>query len=198
MGQLIYSGIMSLDGYTADAAGGFDWAVPDPAVHAAINELQRGIGTQLYGRRMYEVMSAWETVPGPADPESLPAGLDDAVMADFAVVWRGAEKIVYSRTLPAVHTTRTRLERRFDTDAVARLKSATPHDLSVSGPHLAAQALTAGLVDEYQLVVTPVLVGGGTAFFPPGVTLPLTLVEERRFDSGTVLLRYRTSGAARP
>jgi dihydrofolate reductase len=178
--MLVYSMIASLDGYTADADGKFDWAAPDEEVHAFVNDLERGIGTYLYGRRMYAVMRSWETVP--AD-EGSPA------MRDYAGIWRSADKVVYSTTRPAASTARTRVESRFDPAAVRALKERG--DVSVGGPGLAAAAIRAGLVDEYHLFVTPALVGGGTAAFPDGVRARLELVDQRRFSSGVVYLRYR-------
>jgi dihydrofolate reductase len=178
--MLVYSVIASLDGYTADAEGKFDWAEPDEEVHAFVNELERGIGTYLYGRRMYETMVYWETVPlaGQSQPSR-----------DFAEIWRAADKVVYSTTLTAASSARTRIEPRFDPEVVRALKRRG--DVSVGGPGLAAAAIRAGLVDEYHLFVTPVVVGGGTAVFPDGVRAGLDLVDERRFASGVVYLRYR-------
>ena len=178
--MLVYSVIASLDGYTADAEGKFDWAEPDEEVHAFVNELERGIGTYLYGRRMYETMVYWETVPlaGQSQPSR-----------DFAEIWRAADKVVYSTTLTAASSARTRIEPLFDPEAVRALKQRG--DVSVGGPGLAASAIRAGLVDEYHLFVTPVVVGGGTAVFPDGVRAGLDLVDEHRFASGVVHLRYR-------
>jgi dihydrofolate reductase len=181
--MLIYSAIASLDGFTADSEGKFDWAEPDEEVHAVVNDLERGIETYLYGRRMYEVMLFWETAP--VDGHS-PA------VRDFAGIWRSADKIVYSGTLQSAPSARTRIERRFDTDAVRALKE--HRNVSVGGPDLAGQAIRAGLVDEYHLFVTPVVVGGGTPVFPAGVRGGLELVEERRFDGGVIYLRYRNQG----
>jgi dihydrofolate reductase len=178
--MLAYSVIASLDGYTADAEGKFDWAEPDEEVFAFVNELEREIGTYLYGRRMYETMVGWETVP--LDGQS-------AAFRDFAGIWRAADKVVYSTTLTAASTVRTRIEPRFDPEAVRALKQRG--DVSVGGPGLAASAIRAGLVDEYHLFVTPVVVGGGIAVFPDGVRAGLDLVDERRFASGVVYLRYR-------
>ena len=183
MGELIYSAIASVDGYIADKKGDFEWAAPGDEVHAFVNDSERRVGTYLYGRRMYEVMRVWET------PEALP----DATPAtdDFADVWRAADKVVYSRTLDGVTTERTRLERDFDAEAVRELKASAERDLTVGGPELAAHAIRAGLVDEYQLFAAPVLVGGGTRSLPDGVRMDLELVEERRFANGFVYLRYR-------
>ena len=178
--MLIYSMIASLDGYTADADGKFDWAAPDEEVYAFINDLERGTGTYLYGRRMYEVMLYWETVS--LEGQS-PAG------RDYAAIWRSADKIVYSTTLRAASSARTRIEPRFDPEAARALKQ--HGDISIGGPGLAAAAIRAGLVDEYQLFVTPVVVGGGTSVFPDGVRAGLDLVDHRRFASGVVYLRYR-------
>jgi dihydrofolate reductase len=181
MAQLIYSAIASLDGYVADDAGRFDWAVPDDEVHAFVNETERPIGTYLYGRRMYEVMRGWETMDTP----------EQSVGRDFAELWRAADKVVYSTTLEAVSTARTRLERTFDPAAVRQLKATAGRDLSIGGPHLAAEALRAGLVDECRLWLTPVVVGGGTRALPDGVRARLALLDERRFGSGVVHLHYR-------
>ena len=178
--MLVYSVIASLDGYTADAAGKFDWAEPDEEVLAYVNEVERTTGTYLYGRRMYETMLSWETVP--LDGQS------DA-FRDFAGIWRAADKVVYSTTLTAAATPRTRVEPRFDPAAVRALKQRG--DVSVGGPTLAAAAIRAGLVDEYQVFVIPVAVGGGTPVFPLGARVALELVGERRFAGGFVYLRYR-------
>jgi dihydrofolate reductase len=179
--KLIYSAIASLDGYVADEAGEFDWAAPDEEVHAFVNELERPAGTYLYGRRMYDVMAAWETMPLAGQPPA---------MRDFAEIWRAADKIVYSRTLEAAASEMTRIEREFDPDAVRQLKAAAGRDLTIGGPELAGQALEAGLVDELQLFLVPVLVGGGKQALPDGVRLELELLDERRFGDGTVFLRY--------
>ena len=183
MAKLIYSAITSLDGYVADRDGSFDWAAPDAEVHAFVNELERPIGTHLYGRRMYEVMTAWETMQTVDEPP---------VMKDFAEIWQAANKIVYSTTLDAVSSARTRIERNFDADAVRQLKAASDSDLSIGGPGLAAHAIEAGLVDEYHLFLAPVVVGGGTQALPDGLRLSLELLDERRFDSGFVHLHYRS------
>jgi dihydrofolate reductase len=184
MAELIYSAIMSLDGYVADEEGNFDWAEPDDEVHAFVNDLERPIGTNLYGRRMYEVMAYWETAHTVPDqpPEIL----------DYAEIWRAADKVVYSTTLEEASTARTRIEREFDPDAVQRMKADAERDLSIGGPTLAAQAIAAGLVDELHLFVAPVVVGGGTRSLPDGVRWDLDLADERRFRNGVVYLRYRT------
>ena len=171
--MLIYSAIASLDGYIEDASGKFDWAAPDEEVHAFINELERPVGTYLYGRRMYETMVAWETI------DSHP----------YAEIWRAADKIVYSRTLDSVPSKRTRIEREFDPEAVRRLKQ--EGEVSVGGPALAAEAIRAGLVDEYHLFLAPVLVGAGKRAFPDGLREELELLDERLFASGVVYLRCR-------
>ena len=183
MAKLIYSAIASLDGYVADEDGNFDWAEPDERVHAFINDLERSVGTHLYGRRMYETMAAWETDAG------LAGGSDP--MRDFARIWQAAEKIVYSRTLETASTSRTRIEREFDAESVRRMQAAGGKDLSVGGPELAAHAFRAGLVDECHLFVAPVIVGGGKPSLPDGVRLQLGLLAERRFDGGMVHLHYR-------
>jgi dihydrofolate reductase len=179
MGRLIFTAICSLDGYVADPRGDFGWSAPDEEVHAFVNDLERPIGTYLLGRRMYDVLSVWETMDDPAP-----------VMRDYAEIWRAAKKVVYSRTLEAPRTARTRVEREFEPDAVRRLKAAAERDLSVSGPTLAAQAFAAGLVDEVQLFLSPVVVGGGTAALPSGLRLDLRLLDQRQFSGGVVLLRY--------
>jgi dihydrofolate reductase len=183
MGRLIYSAIASLDGYVADEHGGFEWAAPDEEVHAYVNELERPVGTYLYGRRMYETMAVWETDRTLASAS--------AVTRDFAEVWRAADKVVYSRTLTAASTERTRIRREFDPADVADLKAVAPRDISVGGPHLAGQAIEAGLVDEIDVFVTPVAVGAGKPALPVRGLLALELVDERRFGSGVVHLRYR-------
>jgi dihydrofolate reductase len=184
MAKLIYSSIASLDGYVADEDGKFDWAEPDEEVHAFVNDLERPIATYLYGRRLYEVMANWETVPDVA--------AQPPVVRDFAQIWRAAEKIVYSRTLGKTSSARTRIERAFDPEAVRRMKAAAARDISVGGPELAAQAIKAGLVDEFHLLVVPIVVGGGKRSLPAGVRLKLELLEERRFGSGVVHVHYRT------
>jgi dihydrofolate reductase len=184
MAKLIYSAMTSLDGYVADADGKFDWAAPDEEVHSFVNDLERPVGTYLYGRRMYEVMVYWETAHTLAD--------QPPVVLDFAEIWQAADKIVYSRTLETVSSARTRIERDFDPDAVRQLKAQAVRDLTVGGPDLGAQAIRAGLVDEYHLFVTPVVVGGGKQSLPNDVRLELELLDERRFGNGVVYLRYRT------
>ena len=183
MAKLNYTAISSLDGYVADVQGDFDWSAPDEEVHAFINDLERPVGTHLYGRRLYEVMVAWETMD--TGPGQAPA------MRDYATIWQAAEKIVYSRTLQSVASARTRIEHDFDPEAVRRLKASAASELSIGGPELAAQAIKAGLVDEYRLFLTPFVVGGGTPSLPDGVRLGLELLEERRFGSGVVYLHYR-------
>ena len=184
MASLIYSAITSLDGYVADGNGNFDWAAPDEEVHAFVNDLERGAGTYLYGRRMYEVMSYWETAYTVTD--------GPPVAREYAQIWRSADKIVYSSTLEAVSSARTRIERDFDPGAIIRMKEQARKDISVGGPALAAQALEAGLVDELHLFLTPIVVGSGKRSLPPDVRLGLELLEERRFEGGVVYLHYRT------
>ena len=182
MAKLICTGITSLDGYTADEDGKFDWGAPDEEVHAFVNDLERPVGTYLYGRRLYEVMAVWDTMH--LHPDQSPVTLD------FANVWQSADKIVYSTTLEKTSTERTRLERSFDPDAVRAMKATADRDLSIGGPALAAQAFRAGLVDEIRMLVTPIAVGGGIRFLPAKVRLSLELAEERRFNNGVVFLRY--------
>ena len=179
--MLIYAMIASLDGYVEDESGRFDWAAPDEEVHAFVNELERPIGTFLYGRRMYETMVAWETMDD-----------EHPVMRDFAELWRAAEKVVYSRSLESASSARTRIERDFDADAVRQLKESAQADIGIGGPELAGQAIAAGLVDEYHLILVPVLVGGGKRAFPDGVRVDLQLLDERSFAGGAVYLRYRS------
>jgi len=182
--RLIYSSIASLDGYVADEQGKFDWAKPDEEVHAFINDLERPVGTYLYGRRMYETMAGWETDSTLAAKSEL--------LRDFAGIWQAAEKIVYSKTLEQPSTRRTRIERDFDPEAVRRMKAAAGSDLTIGGPDLAGHAFRAGLVDECHLFVAPVIVGGGKRSLPGGVRLGLELLGGRRFEGGMVHLRYRT------
>jgi dihydrofolate reductase len=182
MATLTYSAITSLDGYVEDAEGRFDWAEPDAEVHAFVNELERPVGTYLYGRRMYETMAYWESPPNLAD--------QPPHVRDFAEIWQAADKIVFSRTLEALSSDRTRIERTFDHDAVRRLKATADRGISVGGAELAAQAIVAGLVDEFQLFLVPVVVGDGKRVLPDA-RARLELLDERRFDNGTVYLRYR-------
>ena len=182
MAKLIYSVLGSLDGYFEDADGRFDWATPDEDVHAFINDLERPIGTYLYGRRMYETMVFWETTPTDGEP---------AEFRDYAGIWRAAEKVVYSRTLQAPSSARTRIEREFDPDAVRQLKRSSTADLSVGGGDLGGQAIGAGLVDECHLFVCPIVVGGGKRVLPDNVRAQLELLDERRFTNGFVHLHYR-------
>jgi dihydrofolate reductase len=180
---LIYSTIASLDGYVADEDGNFDWAAPDEEVHAYVNDLERPAGTYLYGRRMYEVMVSWETVRTSAD--------QPPVVHDFARMWQAADKVVYSTTLETASSARTRIERVFDPESVRQMKASAQRSITVGGPGLAAQAIRAGLVDEYHLFITPVVVGGGTPSLPDGVRVTLELLDEHRFASGVVHLHYR-------
>ena len=182
MAKLIYSVIASLDGYVADENGNFDWAAPDEEVHAFVNDLERSVGTYLYGRRMYETMLYWETALEIPD--------QPAFVVDFATMWRDAEKVVYSRTLDRPSSERTRIERDFAADGVQRIKESTGRDVTVGGPHLAAEALQVGLVDELQLFVAPVVVGNGNRALPDGFHISLELVGQRRFGSGFVFLDY--------
>ena len=184
MAKLIYSAIASLDGYVADEAGNFDWAAPDEEVHRFVNDLERPVGTYLYGRRMYESMVAWETMH--TVPDQPP------VVRDFAEIWQAADKIVYSKTLEAVSSARTRIERDFEPEAVRQLKATASRDITVGGPDLAVQAIKAGLIDEYHLFLAPVVVRGGKQTLPNNVRLSLELLDERRFGNGVVHLHYRT------
>jgi dihydrofolate reductase len=185
LANLIYSTIASLDGYVADEDGNFDWAAPDEEVHAFVNDLERPVGTYLYGRRMYEVMVYWETALEHADQPPFER--------DYAEIWQRANKIVYSTSLETVSSARTRIERTFDAEAVRGMKATAGSDISVGGPGLAAEAIRAGLVDEVHLFVAPVVVGGGTRNLPDDVRVNLGLLDERRFGNGVVHLHYRTS-----
>ncbi len=183
MAKLIYSAITSLDGYVADDKGDFDWAQPDEEVHTFINDLERSVGTHLLGRRMHEVLVVWDTLDVADQPPYI---------RDFADMWRAADKVVYSTTLPAVSSGRTRIEPSFDAEAIRRWKAEAERDIAVGGPNLAAHALQAELVDEIHWFTVPVVVGGGLPVFPDGIRLQLDLLDERRFGNGTVYLRYRT------
>ncbi len=180
MTRLIYSAIASLDGYVEDEHGNFDWAAPDEEVHAFVNDLERPVGTYLYGRRMYETMVYWETDDDQA-----------AVTRDFAEIWRAADKVVYSRTLRTVSSERTRIEREFDATAIRQLKESSRSDITIGGAELASHAIAEGLVDECHLFLAPVLVGGGKRALPAGVHAELELVDDHRFRSGVVYLHYR-------
>jgi dihydrofolate reductase len=182
MAKLIYSAITSVDECVADESGKFDWAAPSAEVHAFVNDLERQIGTYLYGRRMYEVMKYWETAPT--------TGSDAREVLDYAKIWKAAEKVVYSKSLASVTTAKTRIERRFDAESVRRMKAEASRDISVGGPHLAAEALGAGLVDEIHLLLTPIIVGGGNRALPDGVRAGLELLDQRRFDNGVMHLHY--------
>ena len=184
MAKLIYSAIASLDGFTADEHGDFGWAAPDEEVHAFVNDLERPVGTYLYGRRMYEVMVYWETVP---------TSPDQPVENDFASIWRDADKVVYSKTLEAASTARTRIERDFDPDAIREMLVRSDRDIGVGGPELAAHAIRAGLVDEYQLFLTPIIIGRGKPALPDDVRLSLDLSAVKEFGSGVVYLNYRAA-----
>jgi dihydrofolate reductase len=184
MARLIYTALASLDGYVADEDGKWDWAVPDDEVHALVNDLARPLGAYLYGRRMYEVLVAWETIDTGGDP----------VLEDFAGIWRAADKVVYSRTLEAVASARTRIEREFEPEAVRRIKASAARDLAIGGPELAAQAFGAGLIDECHLFLAPMIVGGGKRALADAVRQELELLDERRVGDGFVYLHYRVGG----
>ncbi|ASD24141.1 MULTISPECIES: dihydrofolate reductase family protein [Cryobacterium] len=184
MAKLICTFITSLDGYVADTEGNFDWSTPSDEVHTFVNDLERSVGTYLYGRRLYEVMVAWETMHLNDDAQP-------AVMRDYTAIWQAAEKIVYSRTLAEPLSRRTRIERSFDPEAVRALKASATANLSIGGPHLAAQAFAAGLVDEVQLFISPIVVGGGLKAVPDGLHLGLELTDEYAFRNGVVYLGYR-------
>ena len=189
MARLIYAAITSLDGYMGDRDGNFEWSVPTAEVFAAVLELERPIGTYLYGRRMYETMAVWETAHlDPGTPAFTPGLLE--LERDFAAVWRAADKIVFSTTLARASTPRTRIERAFDPDQVRRLKATSERDLTVGGPRLAAAMIAANLIDDFHVFVNPIILGGGNPWLPPDVRMALELVDERRFG-GVVHLHYR-------
>jgi dihydrofolate reductase len=183
MARLIYASNMSVDGFTEDKRGAFDWAPPDDDVFAAITDRMASAGTYLYGRRMYETLALWETEPALAERSDL--------AARYAEVWQAADKVVYSSSLTAPSTANTRLERHFDPSAVHALKAAASRDVLVGGPNLAAQALVAGLVDEVELFVWPFVLGGRNPALRTDVSAELALIDEHRFNSGVVQLRYR-------
>ena len=183
MSKLIYSAITSLDGYTADENGNFDWAAPDEEVHAFVNELERPVGTYLYGRRMYETMVYWETAHALPDQPRF--------VLDYAEIWQSTDKVVYSKALATTASARTRIERDFDPATVRRMKESATRDVMVGGPHLAAAALRAGLVDELQVFITPMVVGGGNRLLPDDFRQRLELADEHRFGNGVVYLAYR-------
>ena len=183
MARLLYMAITSLDGYVADEAGSYDWAMPDDEVFGFVNDFERPVGTYLYGRRLYQEMTGWATMR--AGPGLSP------LMLDFARIWQAADKVVYSRSLEDVSTARTRLERDFDPGAVREMKAGAERDITVGGAELAAEAIRAGLVDEIHLIISPVMVGGGKKALPGAVRLRLELLDEHRFGNGVVHLRYR-------
>ena len=187
MANLIYVANMSLDGYTEDQDGKFDWTDPSEEVFGFITDLIRSMRTHLYGRRMYESMQVWETDPNLA--------AESPLTRDFAELWQTANKIVYSRTLETISTRKTQLEQTFDPDAIRQLKAAGEHDILIGGPELAAQAFRSGLIDECHLFIIPIIVGGGKSALPDNMRLELELLEERRFENGEVFLRYRTRQA---
>lgn len=183
MARLIYAAITSLDGYIEDAEGKFDWSMPDEEVHAFVNDLERTMGTYIYGRRMYETMVFWENPSTETD--------EPPVFRDYARIWQAAEKVVYSRTLQTASSARTRIERKFDPDAVRQLKQSAGADVAIGGAELASQAIAAGLVDECHLFLCPIVVGGGKRAWSDNVRAELQLLDERRFQSGVVHLHYR-------
>jgi dihydrofolate reductase len=183
MAKLIYATNVSFDGYIEDERGNIDWGISDDETYAFWTDFQRTIGTYLYGRRMYESMVYWETANASGDqPE---------VMREFAQIWRAAEKIVYSRTLQAVSSAKTRIEREFDPDAIRRLKESSGADITIGGPELAGRAMSAGLIDECHLLLNPIVLGGGKRALPDNLRMRLELLGERRFRSGVVHLHYR-------
>jgi dihydrofolate reductase len=183
MAKLIYSAIMSLDGYTADRDSNFDFLAPEPEVFTFINDLERPAGTYLYGRLMYEVMVFWETEDTSHQP---------SYIRDFAEIWQAADKVVFSSSLEKASSARTRIERSFDTRMIRQMKARADRDITVGGPYLASQAIKAGLVDEIHLIISPIIIGGGKQALPDDVSLQLELIDERKFANGVVHLHYRT------
>ena len=181
MGTLSYTGLISLDGYHTDAAGGFDWAMPDDEVHAAVNELERGVSTMVLGRRLYETLVVWETLDLTDEPD---------VIVDYARLWRDTDKVVYSSTLEDARSARTRILPSVDADELSTIVEQSPGVTSIGGPTLAAHALRAGLVDEIHQFVSPVIVGGGTRFLPEDARLDLHLADTRAFGNGVVYSKY--------
>jgi dihydrofolate reductase len=188
VGKLIYAANTSLDGYLEDETGSFDWSVPDGEVHAFWNEHERHIGTSLYGRRMYETMRVWESDDW--------LTTEPAVVREYAEIWRDADKVVYSTSLEAVSTARTRVERKFEPEAVRQLKETSSTDLSIGGAAIGAEAFRHGLVDECVLLLCPVLVGGGKPALPRGLRLDLELLDHRRFRNGVIYVRHAVRSAA--
>jgi dihydrofolate reductase len=184
MATLMYSAIASLDGYVADRSGSFDWSAPDDEVHRFVNDLERPVGTMLLGRRMYEVLVAWETLDTADEPD---------VIGEFARIWRASDNIVYSTSRARASSARTRIERGFDPEAIRQMKASADRDLSIGGPNLAGQAIAAGLVDEVHLLLSPIVVGGGIRALPDGLEARLELIDERRFGNGVVHLGYRVA-----
>lgn len=182
LAKLVYTAIASLDGYVADESGKWDWSIPDPEVHAFVNERERTLGTYLLGRRMYDVLVAWE------DPAMLVH--EEQAIRDYAEIWLGLEKVVYSRTLDEPRSARTRIEREFEPESVRAMKASAERNLSVAGPELAAQAFAAGLIDEVHLLLSPVIVGAGNPALPAGFRVDLELIDERRFANSVVALSY--------
>jgi dihydrofolate reductase len=181
--KLIYVSNVSLDGFIEDEHGRFDWAEPTDEYFAFVTDLVRPVGTYLYGRRLYEAMAVWETDPA--------LGAISELRADFADVWQAADKIVYSTTLDAVSTARSRVDRRFDPDAIRAMKDTVSRDLTVGGANLAAHAFSAQLIDECHLFVGPAILGRGKPGLPRDRRIDLELLEERTFDNGVVYLRHR-------
>ncbi len=188
MAKLIYAAMTSLDGFIEDREGSFNWAMPDDDVHSYVNNLERGIGTYLYGRRLYQTMKVWEQIYGQPD--------EIKVMRDYAAIWHGTDKVVFSATLEAVDTARTRLERSFDPEAIRALKAESEEDISIGGADLAADALRAGLVDEIHMFLSPILVGGGKPMLPENYATRLELLGQQAFDNGVVHLHYAVKGSA--
>ena len=188
MGKLIYLITTSLDGYVADKNGDFEWAVPSEEVHAFVNDTVRNVGTSLLGRNMYEIMKVWDTIPtegtgGPMDGPS-------EAMNDYAKIWRAAKKIVYSTSLSDVTIANATIERSFDPSTIQKLVAESDKDFDIGGPHLAAEAIRADIVDEYHQIIVPQLIGSGNYWLPKDVESKLKLVDLRKFENGFVHLQY--------
>ena len=189
MGKLIYAITTSLDGYVAESNGNFDWAEPSEEVHFAFNEIVRNVGTSLFGRKMYEVMKVWDDIPADGDSEA---------MNDYVKIWNETSKIIYSTSLVEVTTANTILERSFNAGAVKKQVAESDRDFAIGGPHLAAQAIKAGIVDEYHQIIAPVIIGNGNHWLPKDINIELELIDVRKFENGFVHLHYRRAVQAKP
>jgi dihydrofolate reductase len=193
MGKLIYLITTSLDGYVADENGKFDWAMPSEEVHSFVNDSLRNVGTILMGRNLYETMKVWDDIPTEGTSGPYMDG-PSAAMNDFAKIWRAASKIVYSTTMTDVTIANTTLERSFDPSAIQKLVASSDKDFDIGGPHLAAAAIKANIIDEYHQIIVPLILGGGNHWLPGGNKNKLELTDLRKFANGFVHLQYRKIG----